>query len=363
MLREVKLKNFKCFDQLTLPLKNVNMLTGINGVGKSTVIQSILLLRQSYLQDRSLGGLSLNGKYVKLGNAQDVLYEKAAEELIGIGVSADEGDFCASFRYIPDSDLLPMESADPGKLESGIFGNRFSYLSAFRIEPLELYRIANEEEIVRREFGNNGEFALQYLSLFGNEDVENQAVVLQDKLGASLANQTRAWMDRIAPGVAPQITLNPQLRTSEVRYEFIEGKEKTNSYKSMNVGFGITYVLPLIIAILSARQGDIIVVENPEAHIHPAGQRMLGELITRAGAGGVQLFVETHSDHILNGTRLAVKKGAIDESLVQLVFFYKDGADQYKHKYVAPKIYRDGRLDCWPEGFLDEWDKALYDLI
>ena len=117
MLREVKLKNFKCFDQLTLPLKNVNMLTGINGVGKSTVIQSLLLLRQSYLQDRSLGGLRLNGKYVKLGNAQDVLYEKAAEELIGIGVSADEGNFCARFRYIPDSDLLPLESADPGKLE------------------------------------------------------------------------------------------------------------------------------------------------------------------------------------------------------------------------------------------------------
>lgn len=227
-------------------------------------------------------------------------------------------------------------------------GIRFSYLSAFRIEPLELYRIANEEEIVRREFGNNGEFALQYLSLFGNEDVENQAVVLQDKLGASLANQTRAWMDRIAPGVAPQITLNPQLRTSEVRYEFIEGKEKTNSYKSMNVGFGITYVLPLIIAILSARQGDIIVVENPEAHIHPAGQRMLGELITRAGAGGVQLFVETHSDHILNGTRLAVKKGAIDDPLCSWYFSIRMARINTNTSMWRPKSHRDGRLDCWP---------------
>ena len=94
------------------------------------------------------------------------------------------------------------------------------------------------------EFGNNGEFALQYLSLFGNDDVENQAVVLQDKLGASLANQTRVWMDRIAPGVAPQITLNPQLRTSQVRYEFIEGKEKTNSYKSMNVGSALPMCFP-----------------------------------------------------------------------------------------------------------------------
>lgn len=48
--------------------------------------------------------------------------------------------------------------------------------------------------------------------------------------------------------------------------------------------FGITYVLPLIIALVSAKEGDIILVENPEAHIHPAGQSMLGELIARAGA-------------------------------------------------------------------------------
>mgnify|MGYP005780600803 FL=1 len=105
----------------------------------------------------------------------------------------------------------------------------------------------------------------------------------------------------------------------------------------------------------------MLIVENPEAHIHPAGQRMLGELLARAGAGGVQIFAETHSDHIINGIRLAVKHGIISGEEIALDYFYKD--QKYRHDYVRPEILSDGRLDCWPEGFFDEWDKALYELI
>lgn len=216
---------------------------------------------------------------------------------------------------------------------------------------------------MNREYGNNGEFALQYLGLYGDDSVVNTKVILPDKLGDSLKNQVRVWLDKISPGVSPQIMLNPKLRTAEVKYEFIEGKNKTNSYKSTNVGFGITYVLPIIVALLSAQPGDLIILENPEAHIHPAGQRMLEELIALAGSGGVQVLVETHSDHVLNGIRVAVKQEKIDKNDVQLAFFYKDNEDDYKHKFVAPRILKDGRLDRWPEGFFDEWDKALYDLI
>lgn len=362
MIKEICAENFKCFEHLKLPVKNVNILTGTNGMGKSTVLQAILLLRQSYDKQKAISGLYLNGKYVHLGNAQDILYEKAQNEVIGLGYRTDREEKIYEFQYIPDSDFLPVveESEDP---KAEIFGTRFVYLSAYRIEPLELYRITNEEELERREFGNNGEFALQYLSLHGDAQVSNLNVIIQDKLGTTLSNQTRVWMDKISPGVSPRVLVNTQLRTSEVRYEFIEGKEKTNSYKSVNVGFGITYVLPLIIAILSAKENDIIVVENPEAHIHPAGQRILGELIARAGAGGVQILVETHSDHIINGIRLSVKHEIIPGDNVQITFFYKDESDGYQHKYMHPQILKDGRLDCWPEGFFDEWDKALYELL
>lgn len=361
MIKKISIHNFKCFENFSMPVRNVNLLSGMNGMGKSTVIQTLLLLRQSAREE--IKGLRLNGEYVRLGNGSDVLYEKAETEKIELGYESDKGVYTWKFDYLADSDLLPLVEKNGNAGQSEICGHNFIYLSAFRIEPRELYRIRNEEEIDNREFGNNGEYALQYLSMHGDDPVTNAYVRVAHMSDASLGSQVRGWMDRISPGVSPRITVNTSLRSSEVRYEYIEGREKTGSYKSMNVGFGITYVLPLIIALVSAKEGDLILIENPEAHIHPAGQSMLGELIARAGAGGAQLIVETHSDHILNGLRLAVRNKLISREQTMLSFFYKDEKDDYQHKCLHPTILPDGRLDCWPQGFFDEWDKALYELI
>ncbi|MCD8221322.1 MAG: DUF3696 domain-containing protein [Clostridiales bacterium] len=373
MLREIYVKNFKCFEDFTLPLRQVNILSGMNGMGKSTMLQSILLIRQSFLQENVMKGLRLNGKYVSLGNAQDILYEKAEQEIIGLGFTDENQKIRWEYQYTVDSDYLPIiqhtdESDHPSIINGkvccqGILGTRFTYISAYRIEPKDLYKVQNEKELFSREFGNNGEFALQYLGMYRDEEVMNPHVILEDRMGPSLLNQTRLWLNRISPGVSPQVIINMQQRNAEVRYEYIEGREKTQSYKSVNVGFGITYVLPLIVSILSAKENDIIVMENPEAHIHPSGQRMLGELIARAGEGGVQLIVETHSDHILNGVRLAVKEHKASKDNIELSYFYKESDDGYRHKCVYPHILSDGRLDCWPEGFFDEWDNTLLELL
>lgn len=365
MIKEIHVKNFKCFEDFLLPVKNINVLTGINGMGKSTIIQSLLLLRQSFRRNGDMKGLDLNGGYISLGNAKDVLYEKADDEKLGLGFTDETGEYFWEYGYSPESDFMPVLNTVLYKYgginETGLFGRGFSYLSAYRIQPQDLYGIQNEEETKQREFGNNGKFSLQYLDAYGDKEIKNKNVVINDKMGSSLRNQVHVWLDRIAPGVSPQITVNMQLRNLELRYEFIEGREKTGFYKSVNTGFGITYVLPLIIAILSAEKGDIIIVENPEAHIHPAGQRMLGELISCAGAGGVQMIIETHSDHIINGLRLSVKKKTVLPEDIELSFFYKDSS--YCHMCLHPKILEDGRLDSWPEGFFDEWDKALYEMI
>ncbi|MDE7359720.1 MAG: DUF3696 domain-containing protein, partial [Lachnospiraceae bacterium] len=240
---------------------------------------------------------------------------------------------------------------------------KFVYLSAYRIKPQERYRVINEKDLKKRYFGNDGEFALQFLGMYGDDDVKNLCVVEEDEKGKSLLNQVRIWLERVSEGVSPNIKVMMDSRASELSFDYIEGKEKTNSYKSLNVGFGITYILPVIIALLSSREGDLIVIENPEAHIHPAGQRMLGELIARAGAGGAQIIVETHSDHIINGVRVSVKEKYIAKDDVQIAFFFKDESKEYRHTYQKLKIFEDGKLSTWPRGFLDEWEKALIDLL
>ena len=310
MINELEIKNFKCFQSLKLELKPLNVLMGLNGMGKSTVIQSLLLLRQSY-QENGLSGLKLNGKYIMLGNGSDVLSERAEEERLAFNVKEDAGSLIAHYDYIPESDLLPncqLENEIIENEKSVLLGDGFLYLSAYRIEPRALYRIADEKELQKREFGNNGELAVYYLSVCGSKNVENDCVIYNSMEDHSLREQVRCWLSLISPGILPQIFVNPALRNAELRFGFREGAEKTNAYKNVNVGFGITYVLPVIIALLTAKPGDLLLLENPEAHIHPAGQRWLGELIALASSGGVQVIVETHSDHVINGIRLAVKK-------------------------------------------------------
>ena len=161
MIEQLRLQNFKCFGDLTLGLHNVNVLMGLNGMGKSTVLQSLLLLRQSYRESK-LQNLKLNGEYVRLGNGQDVLKEDAQVEEIGISIKEKDWD-SYTFSYQPMSDSLPkLSGVENVNKASVLFGENFVYLSAYRIEPKELYGIGNEIDVKKREFMNSGEHALQY---------------------------------------------------------------------------------------------------------------------------------------------------------------------------------------------------------
>lgn len=353
MINGLSLKNFKCFSEINLNFSAVNILTGLNGMGKSTAMQSLLLLGQSQKSIVSKQVLSLNGKYVNLGVGQDILFEKAEEDETGITIRVNDNEEKFLFEYQPESDVLPLKSQD-SEIDQDIFemwAENLFYLSAYRIEPQPLYRIENEKELSERYFGKDGEFAIQYLKMYGGENVRNKSVIIGDKNKTTIADQVNAWMDIISPGVSPVININMSSRTAELQYEYIEDREKTNSYKSINVGFGITYVLPVVVMLISARPGDIVLVENPEAHIHPRGQRMLGELIAAAGAGGVQVIAETHSDHVLNGIRVAVKKGRLKSEETAFFFFYKDRKDSYKHKVSCPLLDKNGRLYAKKNGF------------
>jgi len=362
MIDKLQLKNFKCFEQIDIDLRTVNVFTGVNGMGKSTVIQALLLLRQSHLMDKGNKGLYLSGKYINLGNSQDVVYDKALDDEIEINyMTSDRERHENLFSFEQDTNFLPVMN---GQMDgAALTDNKFVYLSAYRIQPLERYSVIDEKELKIHDFGNNGEFALQYLSVYADTNLKNQHVIIKDERGESLINQTRIWLDRVSPGVSPQIKVMMENRSSELSFDFVEGKEKTNSYKSINVGFGITYVLPVVVALLTAEEGDLLIIENPEAHIHPAGQRMLGELIARAGAGGVQVLVETHSEHIVNGIRISVKEKQIAKDEVQVAFFYKDEEEGYRHTYTSLQISEDGKMNRWPKGFFDEWEKALIELL
>jgi predicted ATPase len=116
--------------------------------------------------------------------------------------------------------------------------------------------------------------------------------------------------------------------------------------------------------VLASPPGTLILIENPEAHLHPKGQAKMGELLALAASCGVQVVIETHSDHVLNGIRLAVHGGKLDPKDVQLHYFQRqEKQGQAFTEVVSPRIDRNGRIDKWPDGFFDEWDKSLDALL
>src|SRR4051794_20716496 len=81
MIESIELTNLKCFKHLAIPLQPVTLLTGVNAMGKSTVMQALLLLRQSVLQKMLPSrGLLVNGDLVELGTAGDILHRGAEED-------------------------------------------------------------------------------------------------------------------------------------------------------------------------------------------------------------------------------------------------------------------------------------------
>ena len=168
-------------------------------------------------------------------------------------------------------------------------------------------------------------------------------------------------MGEICPGVRVQATVIERTDLVRLDYKFVHSEElPTEPRRPTNVGFGLTYVLPIVIACLTAKRGALLLLENPEAHIHPQAQSAMARLTCAAAAAGAQVVVETHSDHILNGVRLAVKRGLLSAEDTVLQYFRRSGLEI---DIVTPVIGSDGMLSQWPSGFFDEWERALDELL
>lgn len=367
MIERINITHFKCLDRLELPLAGITVLAGLNGMGKSTLIQSLLLLQQSATElTPPLFQLMRNGPMVELGTAKDLLWEGADDETISFAItSTDEtskwtfkldrtlGEFVAD--PVPDT-FLPANS--------GLFSERFEYLRADRWGPRTSLPISNSEVRLNHHLGRDGEFTAHYLAEFGEEHVQNVHLHHTGARSKQLSHQLEAWLGEISPGTRLYAEAHHALDLISLSYAFATGRGETNHYRATNVGFGISYVLPIIVAALASPPGTLLMVENPEAHLHPRGQRKMGEILGLASLGGVQIIVETHSDHFLNGLRLAVHGGLMAPENIALHFFERETeGDAIRAKITSPVMDTDGRIDHWPDGFFDEGEKALRELL
>lgn len=364
MLKNIYLENFKCFDEIHLELTNLNVLSGINSMGKSTIIQSLLLLRQAYENNSINEHLQLNGELVNLGTGYDVLNRNSNNETIKFSINYNNEFFSWEYQYEKDSSIQKVKNNPtilPDTLSNiNLFSDRFDYISADRIGPRRYYEAGDSVQSINR-IGYRGEYFPYYLQKNKYENVKNNNVIHISCQSHEILYQFEAWMSELSPGIKIHPKEYIDAGIVGIGYD-VYGME----HKPLNVGFGLSYTAPIVLSLLKASDGDLIILENPEAHLHPRGQRILGELISRACAGGVQIILETHSDHVLNGIRLSVKQKKLDKNDVRLNFFYQDNKDDeivVKYCKSSPAILEDGSISSWPDGFFDEWDKALNELF
>lgn len=365
MIKQIEVKNFKSIKKADVSVSNLNLLMGLNGMGKSSFIQTLLLLMQSdKLEERVI---DLNGILAQIGQGRDALYQYAEEEKIVFELTFEgQPKYSWKFSYQKDKEKLTAESGYT-KDQMSFFRNntkRFQYIRAERIGPRDIYEASSVVVADKKQLGLLGEYAAYYIDVFGQEHEVIEKLRHPKANSNNLLAQVNTWMKEISPGVSLNTKYVPEVNKVILDYQFDLLNDKTNSFRPKNVGFGISYVLPIVLALLTAEEEKIIVIENPESHIHPRGQAELGKLISLAASIGAQLFVETHSDHILNGIRVAVKDNLVDKSKVNVMYFEKTTTEKEQFtKITQIRVDTKGELSDYPKNMIDEWGNQLFKLM
>ena len=376
MLTRIDLQHFKCFDELQLPLRPLTLLSGGNASGKSSVMQALVLLHQTMREHEWSSRLMLNGATINLGTAADVIDQVSGRRNCRITLHDGESDWyewefqgeredlAMSIERVRgeaegnswDEDEL-LEYLLPNFPNGAVLTDRLldlSYLTAERLGPREIYQYDDPQ--LTPVVGPRGEHAV---SIFhSSKEREVLSKLVRDDMPPILSRQVEAWMDHFFPGCA--LKVERVLGTNTITLG-IRVSSDTEFHRPTHTGFGLTQVLPILIAALSAKKEGLLLIENPEVHLHPAAQAQMGKFLAQTASAGVQVIIETHSDHVLNGIRRAVKEGSLPCEDVVLHYFrprsmaQKEGLPQVE----SPAIDAKGNIDNWPSGFFDQFDTDM----
>lgn len=371
MLNRLDLKFFKCFELLRLPLSSLTLLSGSNASGKSSVLQTLVLLHQTMREHEWSRRLMLNGLAIRMGTVSDVVDKVHGRSSFEIGLV--DGDETVQWTFVGDRSEMSMavervivgdrSYENPDKLryllppsDEGTTPSianrlrRLTYLTAERLGPREVYNL--EDRQTASVVGPAGEHAVSVLHLGRDEKVLSELAL--SSVPNTRLRQVEERMRIFFPGCAVDVQPVPQANAVTLG---LRTSDDTSFHRPIHVGFGLTQVFPIVVAALSAGEEDILLIENPEVHLHPAGQAQMGQFLADVARAGIQVIVETHSDHVLNGIRRSVKANRLTAERVVIHFFKPRSSTG--PQVVSPTLDSLGNIDTWPEGFFDQFDKDM----
>lgn len=372
-MNHLKINQFKCFIDADININQLTVMAGANGNGKSTAIQALLYFRRTIehcgewingeYQLNKINGLNvqLNGAYcLALGNSSFVLNRNAELNEIRLGLFNEKEEVTIAYDVDNRDAKLYLTPKELDKTESAnfsIFKQEFYYLNAERIGP----RVSQQLQFFDYpNAGWQGETTAQLLGLEnGYYKIENERRFGETQTNF-LKDQVNNWLDFIMKGVKVRVETSLNTLTAQV---LIENQFTiSDPTLSTNLGFGISYILPIIATGLTAKKGSYFVIENPEAHLHPSAQSRVGRFLAMVASSGVNVIIETHSDHLINGLQIAVAEKKISNNAVTINFFSHN--DKSIQPDVQPiSITEKGELTDWPSGFFDQTQIDFADLF
>lgn len=362
-IEKILLKNFKCHNHFEMELKRLNILTGSNAAGKSSLVQSILLAFKSWenCEKKQVNTNKVFG--VNLGIPISIVSEDLEEKDIEIGLFTDgianrlvlglpKDNEEIYFNIINYEEIVERKTHDCNLDKLRLF-----FLNAERQGPRIVSVI---QDIVPFSVGNTGENTGYILSEMDKFQKLSGHFKLPKDLRIAAIDRFSAnceeWLNFVIPQTKLQYSVDIERNITTLKMQ-----NQGEFHLPVATGFGITYVLPIIVQALAASviTNSILIIENPEAHLHPLSQSRLGKFLALVSANGVQIILETHSEHIVDGCRIQAAREEMCSD-AQVLFFEKKENTSMCNRI---EIMNNGELEGWPEGFFDQKRQDLRELL
>lgn len=362
-IEKILLKNFKCHKNFETDLKKLNILTGSNAAGKSSLIQALLLAYKSWEEcekkrihtnkicDMNLGiPMNIVSEDLEERKIDIELFPNGIKNRVVLGLPDDNDEIC--FDICNYEEIMEAKEHGYNLSEMSLF-----FLGAERKGPRIVSFI---NDIIPYSVGNMGENTGYVLSEMDKLQKISRGFRLPKDLRISEIDRFSAnceeWLNVVVPGTKIQYSVDVEKNITTVMLQ-----NQGEFHLPIATGFGITYVLPIIVQALVASmvKNSVLIVENPEAHLHPLSQSRLGKFLALVAVNGVQVILETHSEHIVDGCRIQIAKEKQCENMKILFFEKRDNNSICKNI----NLQDDGELEEWPKGFFDQKRVDLRELL
>lgn len=339
MLQKLIVKRFKSIENAILNLKRLNLLVGANSAGKSSAIQALMLALDNSEVGKKEEPCSM--VHIRISSFNElrsyVLNAKSFEIQLN--------DAIFDFRSRDDAMMQTMVSRTT---DADVTSVNLLYLPAMRNADLSRTNINSAPRL--NPLGKNGEYVIDYFYTHRLDVLPSELIF--DKNLETLEGQVNYWLNRLT-GYSMQVSMNG----SEYQVYFEDSTHK-KLLNPMHVGTGISFIAELLIVCLAAKKDDLIIIENPEIHLHPSAQAAIMDFLAMIAVNGdSQIMVESHSDHLFNGIRRLLHDKKLKVEEVSVYNFKRDGRGITAAQEV--KLSQTGGILEYIPGMFDQFDEDL----